>query len=486
MEERAVRGVVWTILSYGGNKFMTVLTTVILARILVPADFGLVALATLAVGFIGLFRDLGLGGALILRQDLDRAAQGTLLTLMLGMAAVVAAVVAAIAPLAAWVFDAPRLTGILAALSLTVILGAFGWFYDALLQRELEFRNRFYSQVLQSVVYAGVALGLAAAGTGAWSLVWGQIAASLAYAVMLASVAPYRVWPRFDRPVARDSLGTSKGFLLQGGLAFIEQNAAFFAVGRTLNTTAVGYWSMAYRMAELPYMAVADPVAKVTFPGFSRMRHRGEDVTPAFLSALRLVAVVTVPMGLLLSACAGPFTRVVLGDEWIPMIGALAVMGVWAAVRTVQVTIAWLLNSVGEAGLMGIISLWVLLPLIPGLLLGASYGGVEAVAWVMLADMVASLCVLSFFADRRGGVALARQWRAVRPVAIAAPGCWAAAWLAVQALEGAGTLPALLLGGLAGLGAYALALVLSERGLLRASFGQIGRTLGRNPSGAAT
>jgi len=477
VEDKAVGGARWTLLSYAVSKGLTVATTIALARLLLPSDFGLVALALLTIGALSQFNDLGLGGVLVLRQDLDRRAQGTILTLMLGMSAGIAAALFFLSGVVADLFDQPQLAAVLTVLAVIPLFGGLNWFYEALLQRELEFSRRVAAQVTQSVSYAAVALTMALFGAGVWSLVAGQVAGALAYATVLVAVAPQRVLPRFDRREARAVLGAGRGFMAQGGLAFIQTNADYLVVGRTLGATQLGFYSMAYRMSDLPYQGIADPIAKVTFPGFARMRARGEDVRPAFLSTLRLVALVTCPLGILLSGAADPFTRALFGENWLPMIAVLNVLGLWAAIRTVQVTIAWLLNSVGEAGLMALISALVLLPLIPGLAVAGVFGGIAAVAWVVLADIVVSLLVLAYFADRRAHVSLRSQWLAIKPVVIASPFAWAAARAAAEASSSAPPLLSLVAAVAAGGVAFLALVTLVEPRALKQAAEQVDRAV---------
>lgn len=433
VNDRAAREVPWALLSYAVNKGITLGTTIVLARLIAPRDFGLVALASLTIQTVSLFNDLGLGGALIVGRDLSSKALGTMLTLMVGMHVAISLVILATAPLMALAFDQPRLTGVLAALSATVALFGISWFQEALMQRELRFKRRFVAQLTQSATYAVVALALALGGAGVWSIVLGQIAGVSVYAVALFVLVPFHVRPAFDREEARSAFRNGRGFMAQGGLAFLAGNVDYFAVGRLLGAAPLGLYSMAYRLGELPYYAIADPVARVTFPTFSRMHERDEDLAPRFLTVLRLVALVACPLGILLSGAADPFIRAIFGSEWRPMLGALSVLGVWAAVRPVQVTVGWLLNSIGQAGLMGRISAIALVPLIAGVVLAATLGGITAVAWVMLADMTLSLVLLAVAVQRRAGIALTRQWEAVRPVALACVPSWLAARAGVAA-----------------------------------------------------
>ncbi len=479
LEDKAIRGVPWTVLTYASSKVVSVGTTVVLARLLVPEDFGLVALATVSIGAFALFNDLGLGGVLVVAQNLDERAKGTILTLMLAMGGVIALAVIAASPLVADLFDQPRLTPVLAALAATIVIGALTWFYETLLQRELEFSRRFRALMGQTLTYSVVAIVAAALGAGVWSLVAGQLAASLAYAGLLLYLVPDRVRPAFDRESARTTLREGRAFVAQGGLAFVELNADYLAVGRLLGTAQLGYYSMAFRLAELPYWAVTEPVAKVTFPGFARMTGRGEAVEGSFLSVLRLVALVACPIGVLLSAAADPFTRTLLGTEWLPMIGPLAILGIWGAISQVEASLGWLLNSVGAAGRNARISAVAVLPLVPGVIVAAHLGDIAWVAWVLLAHVLLSLAVRMLFVSRDLNIGLSRQWGAIRPVLGASLGAWAVARMIAESATGLPASGSLALSIAGGLTAYAGVSAVIERGALTQALKQLRRTLAK-------
>ena len=467
-------------MSFVATKALSVVTTIALARLLLPSDFGIVALGTLAMTLMSLFSGMGLGSALVLRQDLDRRAQGTVFTLLLVSAAAAAVLLAALSPLIAKVFDEPRLTSVLIAMAGVVVLGGVCWFYESVLQRELEFRKRFLTQLARTIAYAAVTLSLAALGAGVWSLVAGQLAQFAAYALALFVVAPYRVRPRFNRSTAREAVATGGGFMLQGGAAFLQQNADYLAIGRTLGTSELGLYSMAYQQAELPALAIADPMATVTFPAFARMRERGEDILPAFLSSLRLVTLAGAPFAVILSAAAEPLTEALLGDRWLPMVGALAVLGVRGIVRPLETTFGWLLNSIGKANLLALVSLGSLPPLVAGVFFAAKVGGITGVAWVMLAHMGATLVALMLLTARVAGLTLRRQCRALAPLAAAGVASWVATRALTDALGGAPASLTLTASAAGGLAAYIGVLAPLEPALLRQLPRQLKRAMRRD------
>jgi PST family polysaccharide transporter len=475
MEERAIRGVPWTIATYAGSRLVGVLSTIALAHLLVPEEFGVVAIALIAVSMFNALRDFGLAGTLVLRTDVD----GTVFTLMIGFGLALTALLAALAVPIADFFGEPQLDDVLIVISPAVAISAVTWFYEAIMQRELEFRPRFLAVTAQSVVYAAVAITLAALGAGVWSLVVGQLLGAATLAATLFALAPYRVRPAWDPRDARRALSTGAGFLVQGGLAFVQQNFDYLVVGRVLGAAQTGYYSVAYRISELPYLGLVDPVAKVTFPGFARMRARGEEVVPIFVEILRLVAVVACPIGVLISALADPFTRALFGDDWLPMIGPLAVLGIWAAIRPFPTTIAALFNAVGRAGLVGRISTLVLVPLIPGIIIAAHAGGITAVAWLIVADVLLSTVLFAVSARRVVAIPFAVQWRAVAPVAAAGLISWLAARGLITLIEDAPATVRLLLGAGVGLLAYLGTIVLVSPGLLGRAMAQVRRTIAR-------
>jgi O-antigen/teichoic acid export membrane protein len=375
-------------------------------------------------------------------------------------------------------FDAPRLDGVLAALSLMLVIGGFTSFYEALLQSGLEFRRRFWALVAQAATISVASIVLAVGDAGVWALVGGQVLGMVAFAVALVVLTPTRIRPAFSRGAARDAFATGRGFLAQGVTSFLRQNADYVVVGQAFGSRALGFYSMAYRLGEMPYLGVTEPVARVTFPGFARLRDRGGDVEEPYLKVFRLVALVCCLLGVLLSALAEPFTRVVFGDEWLPMAGALAVLGLWAAVRSVESTIAWLLNAIGLAGRAAAVSAVILIPLVPALVLAATWGGIATVAWVVLGDGLLSLVLLAATAHRFGGIDVRRQTRALLPVIGASVVAWLGArgvaeWLA----EAPGA--ALVAGAAAGTALYMGLLAVIEPGILRTSLRQVARTIGR-------
>lgn len=481
MEEKAIRGVPWTMLSYSSTKAVTVLTMLVMAHLLPPADFGLMAFAQITISFLNWFSGLSFSGTLIVRHELDARGRGTILTITLVTATASALLAIALSPLLAELFRQPRVKEVIPGFALVLVIGGIANFYESVLQRNMQFRRRFIALGVQAFTTASVSITLAVLGMGVWSLVIGQLASNGVYAVLLFLFAAERIMPRFQRSVVASLFRTGRGFLAQGVTEFVRGNIDSVMVGRLLGTTSLGYYSMASKLGDQTYWAIADPVAHVTFPAFARSRARGEDFRPSFLSVLRLVAVVGCFAGLVLTGAAEPFTRAVFGQKWLPMIGPLWILGVWAAIRPISTTLGWVLNSVERAGVVGWVSLVILVPLVPGFVLAAHIGTMSAFACVVLADTVLSLLILAGLVSHYVDVRVRDLWWALRPVLVAAVPSWLAMFAAGRLIVGLPAIVVLLVSVGAGAAVYVGVMTIVEPGMVARIRDQIRRMFGVVP-----
>jgi O-antigen/teichoic acid export membrane protein len=478
LRREAARAVPWTILSYGANKAITVLTTIVLARILTPRDFGLVTIAALVVGVISLFSH-ALGNVIVLEHDWDRPALATALGVMLAASAAATALGVLSAPVVARAFDIPGATSVVAVSAAALSYSGLAGFYEALLRRELRTRALFLCQLFQSLLYAAISISLAGAGAGVWSLVVGGLASSAAFAVAVSAAAPWWLWPRWHARTALRFWNTAKGFLLQSSLWFVSANADYAAVGRYVGAGGLGAYTMSYRLVEIPNLAIADSVAQVSFPSFARMRRGGQDVRPPYLRVLALVALVACPLAVILSATADPFVAAVLGPRWDSAVDPLMVLGIAGAILPLSATGGWLLNSVGEQMASARISAATLALFLGPLIWAAAASGIVAVAAVMLARAVATYALVLVATRRRTGVGIAEHLGVLRAVFPACALAWVASYLLAVLFADTPAAVALAASAVCGFGVYVLIVRILDGGLLTTARSQLALAVSR-------
>jgi O-antigen/teichoic acid export membrane protein len=420
LEDQAIRGVRWTFLGYATSRVLGLVATFVLARLLVPHDFGVIALASAVLELAHYLTALGLGPALVVRQDLRGDDLGTALSLLLVTNVVTAVAVACLAPVGGIVLRADEVVPVLLVMASPLLIGGLSSFYESILQRELRFRTLFVGRGVQTVLSVLVSVVLAVAGAGVWSLVVGSVVGDVVYPFVLVALAPYRVRPAWNPDVARSLMRSGRGFILQSVLSFVEQNADYAVVGRTLGAQRLGVYSMGFRMGEIPYNSIVQPVAQATFPGFARLRERGEDPSGSFLAVLRLTSMCALPIGMVMAGAARPLVATLLGPKWESLAGLLPILAVWGSVRAISGTVGWFVSSVGLAARIGAAYAGLVTVSLPVLILAVRHLGIRGAALTMTANVVVSLGVGARICSRRLGIAWRRQWAAVRLAVVAA------------------------------------------------------------------
>ena len=313
----ARQGVLWMLGSRGGEQALSLLITIILARLLSPADYGLIGMASLFLVFLGRFTDLGTGASIIQQRELDGEQLSSIFWFNLMMGLALAVVAAAIAPLAARFFAQPRVAHVLWALALTLPLQALAVVPDSLLRRQLQFR-RWVVRNVGAIALAGVAgIAVAWAGGGVWALVVQQVTQPLIVAIVLWAVVDWRPQPRFQVKHLREVWEFTTGVVGVNFLHYIGRNADYLLIGRYLGAVPLGLYTVAYRLMMFPVRNLAGVAAQALFPVFSRLQEDETRLAAGYVRVSRYISALTFPMMIGLALTAHDFIQVVYGPRWL-------------------------------------------------------------------------------------------------------------------------------------------------------------------------
>ena len=417
---RTLRGMFWAYGSFAGVRLASFLTTAVLARVLAPRDFGVIALAMTFMAFLDMLQGLGVGQALVVADAAQVAEEAdSAFALSAGMGAVLCLLAVALGPVAAATFHEHRLVFILPALGLTFLLYGLGSTHYALAMREIDFRSRTVAEIADAVTRGVIGVGLAFAGAGVWSLVAGYVAGSLAMTVALWRLVNWRPRCSLRRAHVRRLLrfgGALTGVAIMGALLAQFDNAV---VGRVLGTTELGFYSVANRLPYLFIISLASATGQVLYPAFASLAR--EDLGRGFLTALRYTAMVAFPLAAGLIVLARPITLVVFGAHWGPAVAATQVLCLWALMSPVSMVCGNAFKARGRAGLL----LALAVPQAAALIVGSLvlvHQGIVAVAWVQASIAIVAQALTLSLACRMIAVPLRRALAAMAGPALACAG----------------------------------------------------------------
>ncbi|MFN8413447.1 MAG: lipopolysaccharide biosynthesis protein [Anaerolineales bacterium] len=328
--KKAVFGIGWNYLSFGLSKVLNIATISILAHLLAPEHFGLVALATLTMEYLAILKDLGLDSALIQKRHNVEESANIAFTLNVTAGTFLTIITFIIAPYAASLFHEPQVTSIIRWLGITFFLSSLGSINNALLQRELNFRNKIIPDITGTIVKAIISIGMALTGFGVWALVVGQLFGATISSILLWVITPWRPKLAWDWTIGKELF--KYGFPIMGNnaLSAWEQNFDYFIIGIIYNPTQLGIYSLAYRLPQTLVLSMLWLITSVLFPTFSSLQDRKEELKKSFLASLRYVELLVTPLCLGMVIAAEPLIRVLFGDQWVEAIPILRVLSLYA------------------------------------------------------------------------------------------------------------------------------------------------------------
>ncbi len=391
LRKRAASGVrsfgIATILSAAAQ----IAQLLVLARLLKPEDFGLMAMILVVFGFAQVFADMGVSNAIIHRQDPTREELSSLYWLNLGASVTLYALIVACKPLILFIYTEPRLDEIVPLVALVFVITAPGQQFQVLLEKNLRFRELAVAESFSAIAGAMVAISMALAGQGVYALVYGILSSSVLKSCVLVIVG-LRSW----RPQMHFRLMDLKGYLRFGMFQMGEKSVNYFGqrfdqllIGIILGAQELGYYNLASTLVFLPYSKINPVFTRVAFPIFSRARDDLESLKSGFMTMRNLLASINFPLLFGMIAVAPEFVPVVLGEEWLPSIIPMQILALVGVMRSLGSPTGPLLLAVGRPDLGFYFNCFAPALLIPAAILGAWANGAVGVSiGILLATLM--------------------------------------------------------------------------------------------------
>lgn len=330
-----LKGLLWALVGTGGQAIIQLGVLVVLARLLTPKDFGLVAAAQVIVAFAAIFTQLGVGPAIVQRTKLETRHLRVAFTLscLLGLAFTVLIALSA-GPISRF-FRMPDLVPVIQIMSGAFLLKSLSVVPESLLRRELQFRRLAGIGILAlGFGFGAVGIGLAWAGYGVWSLV---IACMVQYALtslILLMVQPHPKTPSFERSALKELLTYGGGYTLGHIANYMAYQGDNLVIGRTLGADALGIYGRAYQLMVAPVSLIARDLQRVMFPAMSKVQSKPERLAMAYRRSVSLIAIITLPLTVFLVILAPEIIDILLGAGWEQVVLPFQILAVGTLFRT--------------------------------------------------------------------------------------------------------------------------------------------------------
>ncbi len=330
------------------SRGLVFIRTVILARLLLPSDFGLVGIAMIAISVLLAFSGTGFAPALIQKKSRTSDYLNTAWCVEAVRGMVLAFILFLFAPLIATFFNSPEAKLVIQFMAISIALTGLTNIGMIYFQKELRFAKLFIYELSTQLATLIVSVGLAFILRDVWALVYGIIFGAMTKLILSYVLHPFRPNFKFDLPKAKELFSFGKWLLASGMLTFLITQGDDIFVGKLLGVTALGFYTIAYRLSNLPATEITHVISQVTFPAYSKMQDNIARLRESYLKVLQLTAFFSFPIAGLIVVLAPDFTRIFLAEKWMPMVPAMQVLALWGLLRSIYATRGPIFQGVGR------------------------------------------------------------------------------------------------------------------------------------------
>ena len=420
MKEKLARGVMWLSGAKIVVNLLGLVSTLVLARLLTPEDFGLVAIATTLITMLASMTEMSLSSALVHHEHPTDEHFNSAWTMNLLRALLLAALLAGAAPWLAVVYKDPRLTPVLLLLALSVFIGGLNNPKQVVLTRRLEFWQEFAVLVSQKMAGLIVGVGMALIVRSYWALVAGTLATQVAGLIVSYCVVPFRPRPTLSR--VRELWSFSAWVTLSYILNTLNWKLDHFMIGTFIGPKALGTYTVGDNLAAMATRETIGPLEATLFPGLRQVTGDPERLRRAYTRAQGLITMIALPVGFSVGALAEPLVLLVLGPQWTGATLVVQFLACIFAIQTVNTAAHPLSMALGKTRLMfqrDMLGFAIRVPLILG---GMWLGGVAGIVHARVISGTLAVLINAEVVRRLIQLPIRRQllnsWRSVVSVAV--------------------------------------------------------------------
>jgi PST family polysaccharide transporter len=348
LKNRTIKGLTWSVLASFVKQVLTFTIGVILARLLSPAEFGIIGMIAVFTGLVSTFMEQGLGSAIIHKQDIEKRHLDSIFWFNVGIGffCTIAFMILSF-PIAKF-YKNPVLQPITFMISFNFFLGSFNIVQNALLNKKVDFKRLAIIDTLSVLVGGFIGIFLALAKFGVWALVWQTLATTFTTVIVMWVTSSWRPGIVFNISALKEIFKYSTNLLGFNILNYWTRNFDNLLIGRFIGSFALGIYAKAYQLMLLPLTQVSQVISRVMFPILSEIQHDKKKIKSIYLKSIQCIALITFPLMLTFWVVNNDFVLAVYGEKWESMIPILYVLILCGMIQSIGTTTGWIYNSIGR------------------------------------------------------------------------------------------------------------------------------------------
>ncbi|MBS3816346.1 MAG: lipopolysaccharide biosynthesis protein [Candidatus Thermoplasmatota archaeon] len=346
--QKTVRSGIWSLISRISTRGLSFLQIIIIARILVPKDFGLLGISLLTIEILKVFTKTGFQESIIQKKEDVKEHLNSAWTVLVLRGFALYLVLFAVAPLIAAFFNEPRAVDILRVFGLVLIFRGMRNIGVVFFRKELQFKKKFVldlSKVLPAFV---ITVSLAYLLQNVWALVYGTVSGALISMVMSYFIHPHQPSLEFKIDKISEMFTFGKWIMASSIITFFLTQGDDIFVGRILGVTALGFYQLAYRISNAPATEISHTITRVLFPAYSKIQDNIKKLKVAFKKVFFVISFITFPISFGIIAIAPEFTIVILGEKWEAIILPMQILSIWGLIRALASTAGPVFKAIGK------------------------------------------------------------------------------------------------------------------------------------------
>ena len=326
LKDKTVKGVIWSAVDRFSAQGIQFVFSILIARLLVPEDYGVIAMLNIFLAVSQTFIDSGFGTALIRKIDRTETDFSTVFYFNIAVASVFYIILFFSASAIANFYDTPLLESVTKIIALNLIINSLSGIHNAKLSIEIDFKSRAKISIITTLMTGAVGLWMAYAGYGVWALVVQSVLSSVIRTILLWIVVKWHPLLVFSWKSFKELFSFGSKLLASGLLDTLYNNIYTLVIGKVLSPSTLGIYSKASSLAQFPSSNITGVLQGVTFPILSSIQNEEERLADAYKRFLRIAAFIIFPLMVGLSAVADPLIRIILTDKWAGAIILLQIM----------------------------------------------------------------------------------------------------------------------------------------------------------------